>query len=57
MAKEKVELVRMKRSTPLHPDGPTTADVHPLEVENFQAAGWGIAPETRKTDAGKEPNS
>lgn len=33
----KVKLVKMIRETE---EGPTKADVHPDEVENYAAAGW-----------------
>lgn len=32
--------IRMVRGEPMHPRGPTTADVHPLEVENMKRFGW-----------------
>lgn len=36
------ERVAMRRDAPLHAGGPTQADVHPDEVQNWQAAGWVI---------------
>ncbi|EGK71910.1 hypothetical protein METUNv1_01688 [Methyloversatilis universalis FAM5] len=36
------ETVRMAREEPMHPGGPTHADVHPDEVENWSAAGWRV---------------
>jgi hypothetical protein len=40
-AKEaKPKHVKMKRKTPQHPGGPTTATVHPDEVANFTEDGW-----------------
>lgn len=44
-AAEKPKHVKMKRHAPQHPDGPTTADVHPDEVVNYEQAGWHVAPE------------
>lgn len=35
-----VELVRMIRDAPQFYDGPTTAEVHPDEVVNYQRGGW-----------------
>jgi hypothetical protein len=35
-----IKHVKMKRSHPQHPGGPTTATVHPAEVRNFVEAGW-----------------
>jgi hypothetical protein len=35
-----VKMVKMKRAHPQHPGGPTTADVHPEEVENYSQGGW-----------------
>lgn len=32
--------VKMVRDQPMHEGGPTEADVHPDEVENWTAAGW-----------------
>lgn len=32
--------VKMTRDEPAHPGGPTTADVHPDEVESMETAGW-----------------
>ncbi|OQW74857.1 MAG: hypothetical protein BVN35_09590 [Proteobacteria bacterium ST_bin11] len=37
------DLVKMTRETPVHADGPTTADVHPDELFNWLAAGWALA--------------
>ncbi len=37
---EGVETVPMQRNEPVFPGGPTTADVHPDEVQNMVAAGW-----------------
>jgi hypothetical protein len=34
------KLVRMIRSKELAGNGPTTADVHPDEVDNYKQAGW-----------------
>lgn len=36
----KIETVKMVREVPDFPGGPVTADVHPDEVEGFNAAGW-----------------
>jgi len=38
-AKAEVKLVKMSRDAEQHP-APHTADVHPDEVENFEAGGW-----------------
>jgi hypothetical protein len=40
---EKVETVHMRREEPAHPSGPTEADVHPDEVENWERLGWARA--------------
>lgn len=37
---EAVLTVSMIRDEPDHPGGPTTADVHPDEVANYEAGGW-----------------
>ncbi|WP_430434262.1 hypothetical protein [Methyloversatilis sp.] len=37
-----IETIRMVRDEPMHPRGPTDADVHPDEVENWVAAGWRV---------------
>jgi hypothetical protein len=37
-----VETIRMVRDEPMHVGGPTGADVHPGEVENWSAAGWRV---------------
>lgn len=34
------ELVAMRRDAPLHEGGPTTADVHPDEVEEWMRHDW-----------------
>ncbi|EPM0703427.1 hypothetical protein WJE11_001957 [Klebsiella aerogenes] len=34
------QLVAMVTDFPAFPDAPTTADVHPDEVENWKAHGW-----------------
>lgn len=36
------QLVAMFTDFPAFPGAPTTADVHPDEVENWKAAGWRI---------------
>ncbi|EPE0288207.1 hypothetical protein ACSFUZ_004905 [Escherichia coli] len=36
------QLVAMFTDSPAFPGAPTTADVHPDEVENWKAAGWCI---------------
>lgn len=36
----KVKTVRMVRSEEDAKGGPTTADVHPAEVDNYRAGGW-----------------
>lgn len=35
-----IELVAMVRDTPEFPGGPLSADVHPDEVDNWQALDW-----------------
>lgn len=40
---EALKTVRMRRDAPERENGPTEADVHPLEVANWQAAGWRVA--------------
>lgn len=42
MATEKVQLIKMTRPAG---NGPTEADVHPDEAENYQAGGWRVATE------------
>ena len=37
-----VQLVAMFTDFPAFPGAPTTADVHPDEVENWKAAGWRV---------------
>lgn len=37
---DEVVLVAMVTDAQLFPGAPTTADVHPDEVENWQALGW-----------------
>lgn len=34
--------VQMVRDEPMHPGGPTTADVHPDEVQNWERHGWKV---------------
>lgn len=36
-------VVKMTRETPMHKGGPTTADVHPDEVDAWIKAGWAKA--------------
>ena len=38
-------LIRMTRAEPAHVGGPTAADVHPDEVQDYLAGGWVIAEE------------
>ena len=38
-------LVKMIRPGPMHAGGPTTADVHPAEVENWKSHGWTVKKE------------
>ena len=35
-----ITLVKMVRDTPLQVSGPTTADVHPNEVQGWMSCGW-----------------
>ena len=42
-----VETVKMVRSAPQFPGGPTEADVHPDEVTDYATGGWHLA-EVRK---------
>lgn len=37
---EGVKLVACHRAKPDHEGGPLTADVHPLELDNYLAGGW-----------------
>ena len=37
-----VELVAMVTEHQMFPGAPTTADVHPDEVENWKAVGWRV---------------
>ena len=39
---QELSLVAMFTEYPAFPGAPTTADVHPNEVENWKAAGWRI---------------
>ena len=34
--------VAMVRDEPMHPGGPTTAEVHPDEVQNWERHGWKV---------------
>lgn len=43
-----VKLVRMVRSADRAEGGPTEADVHPDEVQNYQAGGFEVADEAPK---------
>lgn len=36
------QTIRMYTETPDHAGGPTEADVHPDEVENWKAQGWRV---------------
>jgi hypothetical protein len=45
--------VKMIRSEPDPPGGPTTADVHPAEVENWKAHGWRIVEESKPAEKSK----
>lgn len=38
-----VETVKMVRSAPQFPGGPTEADVHPDEVTDYATGGWQLA--------------
>jgi len=38
-----VETVKMVRSAPRYPGGPTEADVHPNEVADYATGGWQLA--------------
>lgn len=40
-----VKLVKMYRDTPMHPGGPTTAEVHPNEIGLWAAQDWKIPAE------------
>lgn len=40
---EKIKTVSMVRDEPMHPGGPTEADVHPDEVENWKQGGWALS--------------
>ncbi|MGH9769320.1 MAG: hypothetical protein ACREAB_17990 [Blastocatellia bacterium] len=51
---EEIQLVKMTRAIPAIPDGPSTADVHPDEVENWRKHGWAIA-EAAPTQELKSP--
>lgn len=35
-----VKTVRMVRTEPQYPGGPTRCDVHPDEVDNYTQGGW-----------------
>lgn len=39
---QSLQLVTMVIGTPAFPGAPTTADVHPEEVDNWKAHGWRI---------------
>lgn len=45
-----MKLIKMKRELLPGATGPTTADVHPAEVENFKAEGWAIVEESEKAE-------
>lgn len=40
-----VKLVKMYRDTPMHPGGPTTAEVHPDEVGLWAVQDWKLPAE------------
>lgn len=48
------KLVKMHREKPIKDGGPTTADVHPDEVENYKASGWRVG-EAETASEGDEP--
>jgi hypothetical protein len=51
-------LVRMRlNDAPEGYTGPTTADVHPDEVENWKAGGWVIDQQSEGHDDAKTPDS
>jgi hypothetical protein len=39
---DKARLIKMGRIEPIHPGGPTTADVHEDEVMSWMKAGWQV---------------
>lgn len=45
---KEIKLVKMCRGNPVHPGGPTTADVHPDEVENWKSGGWEVIKQAEK---------
>lgn len=42
-AAQKAKLVKMIRAEDVAKGGPTTADVHADEVDNYIAGGWSVA--------------
>lgn len=42
MSDKKIKLVKMVRSEQDAQGGPTSAEVHPDEVENFKIGGWTV---------------
>lgn len=49
-----IKLVRMTRSEGQANGGPTQADVHPSEIENFRAAGFVEDEVKRRSKSDKE---
>ena len=47
--------VKMVREVPNHPKGPTTADVHPAEVQGWTLGGWRLAEEKKAAPVKKAP--
>lgn len=54
MGDEHAQLIKMTRSEPQFTGGPTTADVHPAEVENWERNNWHRAAESHQTAATNE---
>jgi hypothetical protein len=40
---EEIQTIKMNRAEPAYFGGPTEADVHPDEIENWKEHGWTVA--------------
>jgi hypothetical protein len=55
---DKARLIKMGRIEPIHPGGPTTADVHVDEMMSWMKAGWQVLEGVGEPNPGDpEPNT
>jgi len=54
MTEKQAQLTGMYRSTDAANGGPTEAEVHPDEVENYSAAGWSAEKPSRSAGVANE---